>query len=743
VGIVANLLSADDQGFETSIGTWTAGANTSVARTTAQFQTGAASMRLTSAAAGAMIASTGKYTGVTAGSTYMAYLSAANAVAAAGRTLVSRIDWYTSGDVLISSSTATIPWVLGNDTGWSSPIIVVGTAPATTAKAALTVQVTAGITGAGQAVAVDTCGLGPVNAVPGNVLGYNAESCEMDVADWSVSNGTLARISGGAFEGAFRMRATSTASGNMPITTSNTARWPVAAGVAYETSVWVTPPASGRTLILEARWYTAASGGTLLSTSSRTVTTTQAATWERHTLLAAAPASATHVVMALRPQPTAGSEVWYFDVAVHRPEPLLAGNLLSYAAQSIEVDASDWTAAANCSIAQSAPSEPYYAGGASLKATAAAAGQVDVAAAAVVPVTAGTYYLAQTRFRTVGATLSIVWMDVDWYDASMVWLGRAQPDQDSVGAGDTWRLDRIGRAAPAGAAFARLHALPQATSGGQVFYLDEFSLAPGIPPYTVEADQATASVAVTLNSLAGFSTVSLWRIGPDGSRMPVRGYGSDVVAYPVTGPTMVFVDYEAPLGVQVRYEYQRDAGSTTRTPAVTVDPPADPAYVWLTDPGEPARNQLVMVESAPDWSEDAPRGVYRVQGSRMPVVTSDVRQSRSGDLTVLTWTQDEDQALRWLLETGSVLLLRARSDWGLDYLYVSVGGVGTQRLTSLGSEPGRRRTLALTEVARPVGGMAGSATRTWQDVKDDVTATTWGAVRTTYATWLEVLQGVD
>jgi hypothetical protein len=741
VSLEVNFLTANDAGFDSNLGTWVAGSNTSVARTTAHFQGSPASMRMTSAAAGTLAAFSGKY-GVAPNTEYEAYCVAGNAVAAAGRIVSLKIDWYTSGDVYISSSTTTTPETLPNSTAFAGPIVVVGTSPATAAKASLQVNVTAGITAGSQAVDVDTFGFGEPVQDAGNLLSYNVASIEMDTSGWTVSNGTLARSTTGPSEGIYSLRATSTASGDMTVTTA--ARVAVTAGTAYEMYPWVLPPAAGRSLILEVRWYDAAVAGTLLSTSSHTVSTIQTTIPERHTVLGTAPVGATHAEVRLRPQTTGAGEIWYFDRITLRVQPLVPGNLLSYAAQDIEVDASDWTAVTNCTLARSAPGERSYSGAYSLKATVTANSQARIEAAALVPVTEGTYYNAQLSFYPVGATLAACWVDIDWYDASMVYLGSAQPDQDSDDDGDQWRFDLIGRKAPAGAAWARMVLLPQPGVAGHVFFLDQMSLVAGTPPYDLLARPDTGSVTITLNNLAGSTTVDLYRVDPDGSLAPVRGFVSDVVGYAVTGPVMIFEDYEAPLGVPLRYQYTKHPSeSSTRTFSVTVDPPADSGYIWLTDPGQPPRNLLLMVGEAPDWKRAVERGIYRVRGAKRPVVVSDVRGDLEGDLDAVTFTEAERNALHFLLDEGSVLLIRARPGWGLDKAYVSVGDVSENRVSRHGAQWAREWTLPLTIVDRPTGGMAGSAGRSWQDVLDDPETPTWGDLPAKYPNWLSVFQGVD
>ncbi|MFE5332572.1 hypothetical protein ACFRCG_39960 [Embleya sp. NPDC056575] len=735
MGIISNLLPADDAGLEGSIGSWTAGSNTTVARVTTQALTGTASLRLTSSAAGAMSASTGKVP-VTTGVTYMGFCFGANTTSTAGRVLSVRIDWYTAANALVSSTTTTSTWALGANTSWSNTVVVIGAAPATATQAALTVMVTAGITGSGQQVVFDSMGLGLPAGLTGNVLPYVVESVEMDASGWSATtNCTVARAAGAA-EGSYCLGLTSTASGSTTATTA--ARWPVTAGVEYEIATRVVCPAAGRTLVFEARWYTAITGGTLLSTTTRTVTTQDPASWERWTTIATAPATATHVEMRLRPTATGASENWYFDQMVIRPTSagLVAGNLLSFAAQSFEVDASNWTASSNCTVAQSVPADPVFDGGRSLKVTVTAAGQARVQAAALVPVTAGLYYVARQWHYGVAAHQA--WTDIDWYAADgTTYLGRAFPDTDAAGTAGVWRSNFIGRQAPTGAAFARMVLLPQAATPGQIFFIDQVSLVQTAPPYILTVVPSTASVTIQIGSIPHPTTITLSRVDPDGTRHPVRAMGGDAAGLATTGTTMIFEDYEVPLNVGVHYEYSWP-GSSTSTTSVTIPPPSQPYMLWLKDPGQPARNVCLMARSTGAWSRKVDRGVYPVRGARMPVIISDTRTSREGSVQVYTRSADEEAALDWLLDTGSTLLLQGLN---LGSVYVSVGDSEDAPVDADGSDPWRVWTLPITELDRPIGGIQGTAGRTWQNIYNNYA--TWQAVFDAYETWLGVLTGVE
>ena len=57
---------------------------------------------------------------------------------------------------------------------------------------------------------------------------------------------------------------------------------------------------------------------------------------------------------------------------------------------------------------------------------------------------------------------------------------------------------------------------------------------------------------------------------------------------------------------------------------------------------------------------------------------------------------------------------------GLDDTYISIADTTEARLTGYGGEPRRRWTLNLTQVDRPISGIAGSATWTVRDVAIEV-----------------------
>jgi hypothetical protein len=75
---------------------------------------------------------------------------------------------------------------------------------------------------------------------------------------------------------------------------------------------------------------------------------------------------------------------------------------------------------------------------------------------------------------------------------------------------------------------------------------------------------------------------------------------------------------------------------------------------------------------------------------------------------------------------------------GVDDVYVNVGGIGENRITTYAPEQWREWTLPLRQADMPTTvGVAGSAGRTWQDILTE--HSTWQDVLDAYETWEAVL----
>ncbi len=739
MAVTTNLLAANVSDIETDASGWTAGTNTTVAQSTTKAYTGTKSLSLTrTTSGGAASATTAARVAVTAGSVYTAYAFFALVVAAAGRTATVRIDWWTasSGGTAISSATSPAATLASSTAFQTPPPILIATAPATTAYASVTVTVSGMSTS--EVVAVDAIALGPPALITGNGLDYATQSVEQDATTWTAWTGaTLARSSTAAVEGWWSLQATSTGAGSAQIASPVVATTPGAEYVGY---VSVRPATAG--LTMTARLWWGDSGGSFLALTDLAWPSLPAATWTRCGVSGVAPAGAAQVRLVLVPTATATGQVWLFDQAFARQAVNEAGNLLDYARYGGEVSAAGWTATGGTlaqSTAQSAEGTASFA----LTCT----GTVDavVSLATAVPVTAGQAYTVRPFVRPPAAGGT--------YVVRMAWLnsGGATIRQTSAtwtSTAGSWTSSSTVDLAPVGAVSLRPSIVRSGSTAGDVWYLDKILITAGGLAAWAEPSTGGYGALVHLQGLTTGSRTrwGLWRTTADGTQTPVRGYGGDQTSVTTTGDVNVVEDYEAPLGVPVTY-YVKAWTAPTGTDwiaytsaALTIAHP-NALGVVLKDPALPSRNLVAVVTSVPTWQRAARQGSHVVRGRARPVILTDVRSSRTGSLVLSTQTDAERDAMWWLLESGHTLLAQWPATWGMGDVYVQVGDVSEGRPSDYAPQSDREWTLALTEVDRPIGGLVGSAGRTWQTVKDGYA--TWADVLAKYRTWLGVLTGVE
>jgi hypothetical protein len=276
-----------------------------------------------------------------------------------------------------------------------------------------------------------------------------------------------------------------------------------------------------------------------------------------------------------------------------------------------------------------------------------------------------------------------------------------------------------------------------------VLHVDQVVLWEVLPQTAVEGFDASGYALLTLRELPvdGYS-ISVYRVGQDGARTLVRGSAGLIDRQPITSDLMLIEDHEAPFGTEFYYrieiyEPDGDLASTRSSASVTLTI-ADINTSWLKDPGNPQRNLLVMVETAPDWTRPIEQAAHVVRGRRNKVVLSGRRQGLEGDLVIRTRSDEERKALHLLLDDGNVLLWQASPDMGVDDMYVNVGQVPEGRVAKLAQDQWRAWTLPLVEADMPVTtGINGPAGRTWQDVVTEFA--TCADLLTVYATSEDLL----
>ncbi|WP_425837345.1 hypothetical protein [Streptomyces fractus] len=723
--------------MESSTSGWTAGSNTSLSKSS-RFYDGAASLGMTATAAGSATASTTGRVAVVPGRTYQAYAYFANVVAASGRSATVRIDWYaaSSGGSALSSSSS-VATALDNSTGWNTPPPpVVADAPSNALYAGVTITVT-GLT-AGATVAVDVITLGEPYSILGNLLSYSSTSAEVSVGTWSGwTNCTVDRTTFASREGWYSLQLTSSAAGQVEAGCGSVSITP---GTEYLAQVMMRST-SGAPMSLELRWYNASS--TFIGSSSSPRTLPSDGTWVACQAVGTAPADATSARVVIRPTATAAGQTWLCDLMSILPTAVrgIPGNLLPYTVSDMEPDISAWTAT-GAALTQSA--ENPFGGVYSAKLVMTGG---DATLSATVPLSSlkpGVGYELAFPLYQVGTAIRYA-TRLEWITAS----GEAVRTrwQTWTSSADEWRTGQMGDIAPAGAVAVRLSVEFTGASAGRVVYADRVRFMEGGLVATGTPTNFGGGAAVTVRGLTTGGPTWLWSlyrvVGGDTPQV-VRGWDGDLQSMSVTGDVAVVTDYEAPLGVPVQWRVRTWNPSGNGSYVYTSDPvtlPAETLDVWLKDPGLPARSVHATVQTLPEWQRQARQGVNNIRGRTRPIVISDVRSSRTGSVGLVTQTDDERDALWWVLDSGNVLLLQWPPTFGERDAYVSVGDVTESRITDLAEHTDRTWTLALTEVDRPFGGMVGSPDRTWQTVLDS--GSSWSSALSGATTWLDVYSGVN
>ncbi|MEV6684447.1 hypothetical protein AB0N28_03730 [Streptomyces sp. NPDC051130] len=588
---------------------------------------------------------------------------------------------------------------------------------------------------AGAVVAADVMTLGVPTTWAGNLLSYNTSSGETDATGWSaLTNCTVDRVTSDSWEGWYSLRLTSVAAGNTRA--NSTLSVPVTVGTVYTGMTYVKPTVT-TDVILEIRWYDASDA--FLSGSAVTWSAVPAGAWTRLTAIGTAPATATAARLAVRPQASGAGQTWLFDYNGLTLAPLIAGNLLSYGTQSFEVDAAGWSAVSGCTIARTTASQVQ---GAASMAITTTGGAATVKTVAAVPVTPRLAYKA-TAYLYHGATATNVDVDVlfTWYDALGVEITTGTYRWTTSPAAG-WYTPMGADVAPDTAVSLRV-AFRILSPGTGTYYLDEAAVTRGGLGIIADVIPGAYGAAISLQGLTtgGHTHYGVWRVRDDGALTAIRGETGDMTAVPITGDVAVATDYEAPLGVPLQYSVRVYTGSdylraASRSVVIPEPPVTD---VVVKDPVQPVRSSTLTVDTVPDWTRAARQGVHQISGRTTPIVITDVRTSRTGTMTVVTETRDDITRLWWLLESGNTLLIQWPSTWGEQDVYVQVGDVQETHILRWAKYQDRTWTLPLVEVDRPIGGLVGSATRTWADVEAE--SSDWLDVLTTHSAWLGVYSG--
>lgn len=583
----------------------------------------------------------------------------------------------------------------------------------------------------------------------GNLFAWNTESAEIDASGWfNEVNSTVTRqlppvqwavdnyLSGGHV-----IAMTATANGNASI--RSTDRPDATPGVEYAAYCHLNPPTAASTAWLELRFYDAAG---IQIQATRAVLAAPGTAWYRQLASAVAPVGTAACSIAAGVDSATAGQVLRIDGAVVSTAPVLyAASVVPYADANFEQGVAGWAVTSGAAtIARSTPWGTYGYNASYSGTITSATTTTSVVRSARFALPAAATAGQNMRIKVVGQVTAGGWTlsrGIRWYDAANTDLGATASTPVTAPTPGWWSLSND-LTVPAGATQAAIEYTLTATATSSVFRIDQVGMWLALPAIVVAANDAAASITLTLREMTVGQLLTIYRVLPDGSRTLVRGPSGLYSQTPITADEAVVEDYEAPLGVPVKYYIENlTVGSSApgyRTSDTGFLAPGDLNECWLKDPGEPQRNTKVLVAKAPDWARAIEQAELRVRGRRNSIVLSDVRGGLEGDLQIWTRSDDERAALHWLLDSGNVLFWQAVPGMGVADMYVTVGQITEARVSGYAPEQWRVWTLPLRQVDMPTTvGVAGSAGRTWQDILTE--NTTWQDLLDRYATWEDVL----
>ncbi|MGW1015571.1 hypothetical protein [Streptomyces niveus] len=738
MAIPGNFLSQVTESVDPNTSGWTPLLNCTLSKATGG-RNGDGCLAVKSVASGEMRARTVSSYPVTPGTVYQTFADAS------GATVPERIGirWLS-----VTNTELSITWSLTTSAASASwhRIGVAGSAPAGAVRAQVVVS-SSPVAGAVTSY-FENVYLGLPWRSTGNLLPFGTESFEIDTSGWMVeTNCALTRHAPAVawavnnyLAGGQVLAVTASANGNMAARTVD--RPVVTPGTEYIAYGYLSPPTSGSAAWIELRFYDATN--TQISAIRSPLAAPGTGYYRQRASAFAPPTAVTCGVAVGVDTATAAQTLRVETVVVGVAARVGAGSVIPFADASFEQDVAGWTRPSGVAVlARSTPWGAYATNGSYSLTVTSATATASTIQSAKFPLPAGsggTFFRLQYSEQVTAGSWTVS-RGVRWFDAANADLGITGSTSAAAPTPGWWHLTRD-HAVPAGATQAAVELTLTAGAVSSVIRLDTVALWQTLPLMTVEIEEASASLTLTLRELPLDQLIRVYRVTPDGTRTLVRGpaglYDGTVV---VTSDLLVIEDYEAPLTVPVYYVVETTDPVTLSRIIRTSDPVTVPHddinTAWLKDPGNPQRNCKVMVQRAPDWQRPIEQAAYRVAGRRNAVVLSGARGGLEGDLKIWTRSDDERAALHWLLDSGNTLLWQAVPGMGVSDLYVSVGEVTEARTGGPATEVWRDWTLPLTEADMPVTtGINGSAGRTWQDILSEFD--TWQEVLESFATWEDV-----
>lgn len=341
-----------------------------------------------------------------------------------------------------------------------------------------------------------------------NLLGVDASTFENNTHTWVTTGGntTLAVVTGQVLSGTYSLRATPTAAGSVELISPRCA---VTAGLEYvgRIPLRLSGTTAGKVATARITWFDAASGGNSLGVSDAVlpVANNSVGWWTVNypTVVGTAPAGAKSCTLKLTVSGLAAGEYVNTDDVYLCVAPNRAGNIYSFNTSGIEQDTSGWKWDTGTAVRGNwvlYTGAGYYG----LEYTSAAAGLCDLRTNSFIGVIPGTEYVSYAAVYS--PTIATNWlMEFRWYDSASNEVGTREVRTYAVPVSTSTRIACVAKA-PTGAAFTKVFIRPTATAAGQIFVIDDASLAiaPNVAGNLLTYDEySTESLVPTWNVSGG------------------------------------------------------------------------------------------------------------------------------------------------------------------------------------------------------------------------------------------------
>jgi hypothetical protein len=214
---------------------------------------------------------------------------------------------------------------------------------------------------------------------------------------------------------------------------------------------------------------------------------------------------------------------------------------------------------------------------------------------------------------------------------------------------------------------------------------------------TPQQDLGQVLLEVSTDNTAAVS-VTVYRSGADGELQAVRTMRN----LPLNDGQAIAADFEAWLDEDNIYLCRvLDTGGAVLEVGDQVTARLPYRRTWLRDVSHPSLSTQVEIVALPELNRDISAGVHYVVGRRDPVTIADVRRRSTFTLTLITFTEQEADDLRQLIDVAPHLLLQGAPAEGGN-LYFLAQAIKEMRIGHSAWEPARRWELACTQVAAPV-----------------------------------------